>query len=200
MVGDEQVIFGADFFYFEMGGVEKGFWQMINLHLLLLTHIDWNLSSFLSPHLSYALFLTWKVPLVLDGLEGRYATALYRAAKHSQRTAQVEQDLAKLKQKIDSNAGVRSFLVDPTISRNDKRTGVEVILKDLKSTDDITRNFLNVVAENGRLDMLVKCMESYRLLLGAERGEINVIVTSAKVSSSCTRPFILFLFSRWTLK
>lgn len=48
------------------------------------------------------------------------------------------------------------------------------------------KNFLKTLAENNRLGILQGVCEKFTVLMGAARGEVDLIVTSASVSSVTT--------------
>lgn len=51
---------------------------------------------------------------------------------------------------------------------------------------DTVKNFLKTLAENNRLGILQGVCEKFTVLMGAARGEVDLIVTSASVSSVTT--------------
>ncbi|ORX94009.1 F1 complex, OSCP/delta subunit of ATPase [Basidiobolus meristosporus CBS 931.73] len=120
-----------------------------------------------------------KVPLTLFGLDGRYATALFTAAAKKNQLDAVESELTKLKQVIDKSEKVQFFLENPTLKREQKRAGIDMLLGDQK-VSDITKNLFTVLAENGRLNETSKIINSFNSLMMAHRGEVLVTVTSAK--------------------
>ena len=114
------------------------------------------------------------------GLEGRYATALYSAASKKQALDTVESELKKIQAVIQKDPKVGDFLQNPVLSRQAKKQGVASMLSDRYS--DLTRNFFDVLAENGRLNETAKIIDSYHALMSAHRGELTVTVTTAKVN------------------
>ncbi|KAJ3344934.1 ATP synthase subunit O, mitochondrial [Kappamyces sp. JEL0680] len=124
-----------------------------------------------------------QVPLKLHGIDGRYATALFSAASKSGTLAKVDEELQQVKALLDKDAGVKRFLETPVIDRQAKKKGIEVILGNGKS--ETTVNFFNLLAENGRLGETSKIISAYTSLMIAHRGEVNVVVISAKVCCWC---------------
>ncbi|KAG0222995.1 hypothetical protein BGW42_006175 [Actinomortierella wolfii] len=120
-----------------------------------------------------------KIPAVLHGIEGRYATALYSAAAKKQALETVESDLKQVKAVVEKDTKLRAFLENPTINRNEKKDGVKKMLGAGKYSD-LTKNFFDTLAENGRLYDTVKIINSYDTLMSAHRGEVQVTITSAK--------------------
>jgi F-type H+-transporting ATPase subunit O len=115
----------------------------------------------------------------LHGLEGRYATALFSAASKQNALEQVEKDLSTFKTMLISDSKVKQFLETPTIDRNTKQKGLDIILG-LKKHDKTTGNFFKLLAENGRLNQTIPIIDSYSSLMSAYRGEVPVVITTAK--------------------
>ncbi|KAK9722711.1 ATP synthase F0 subcomplex subunit OSCP atp5 [Basidiobolus ranarum] len=120
-----------------------------------------------------------KVPLTLFGLDGRYATALFTAASKTNQLDAVEGELTKLKQVIDKSDKIQFFLENPTLNREQKKNGIDLLLGEKKVTE-VTKNFFSLLAENGRLNQTSKIINSFNSLMMAHRGEVLVTVTSAK--------------------
>ncbi|CAI2187702.1 11222_t:CDS:2 [Funneliformis geosporum] len=121
-----------------------------------------------------------KIPLTLYGIEGRYSTALFSAAFKQHNLEKVETELKKVKTVIEKDLNIRSFLEDPSLSRQKKKDGVKQLLKD-GNYSDTTKNFFKVLAENGRLTQTLKIIDAYESLMTANRNEIPVTIISAKV-------------------
>ncbi|KAF9363843.1 ATP synthase F0 subcomplex subunit OSCP atp5 [Mortierella sp. NVP85] len=127
----------------------------------------------------YATSAQVQIPLVLHGIDGRYATALYTAAAKKQALDTVENDLKQVKRVVEKDTKLRDFLENPTINRIEKKSGVQKMLAAGKY-NDLTKNFFDTLAENGRLNDTVKIIDSYGSLMSAHRGEVQVTITSAK--------------------
>ncbi|KAI8055214.1 OSCP/delta subunit of ATPase [Syncephalis plumigaleata] len=108
-------------------------------------------------------------PLVLHGIDGRYASALFTAAAKKNALDAVEGDLNRIK-----TIGIQSFLSNPTVDRVQKRQGVDSLLKKGK------------YSENGRLAETTKIISAYQSLMMAHRGEVLAVVTSAKALEANT--------------
>lgn len=121
-----------------------------------------------------------KVPVQLNGIHGRYATALYTAAVKTKKVDEVAGDLARIKLSIAADPKINAFLETPILSKLDKIAGVEQLLKRGKYSAE-TLNFFVILAENGRLDMTHKILSGFEQLISAHHGHVTVIVTSAKV-------------------
>ena len=119
-------------------------------------------------------------PVVLHGIDGRYATALFTAAQKSNAVDKVEADLNSIKELMDRDAKFKFFLETPIISREAKKQGVKAAMAK-GGFGKITSNFFETLADNGRLDQTPKIVTAYAQLLMAARGQVVVTVTSAKV-------------------
>ncbi|OZJ04921.1 hypothetical protein BZG36_02634 [Bifiguratus adelaidae] len=126
-----------------------------------------------------------QIPLTLNGIDGRYATALWTAAAKKSALENVEKELQQMQNVVAKDPKVQYFLENPTLGREQKREGVKALLKGGKYTD-ITRNFFDVLAENGRLSETSKIISGYQQLMQAHRGELPVTITSAKELDSAT--------------
>ncbi|KAL2912385.1 ATP synthase F0 subcomplex subunit OSCP atp5 [Polyrhizophydium stewartii] len=119
------------------------------------------------------------VPLALHGIDGRYATALFTAASKQNVLDKVEAELKSVEALIARDAGVQTFLNAPLLNRTAKKEGVKSLLA--KGTySPVTKNFFDLLAENGRLDQTEKILVSFAQLMSAARGQVAVTVTSAK--------------------
>lgn len=114
---------------------------------------------------------------------------MFTAASKKEALDVVDADLKTVKRVIEKDAKLREYLQNPTINRIEKKAGVQQLLAAGKY-NDLTKNFFDTLAENGRLYDTVKIINSYGSLMAANRGEIQVTITSAKV----TFPIISSLF------
>ncbi|KAI8367924.1 OSCP/delta subunit of ATPase [Choanephora cucurbitarum] len=121
-----------------------------------------------------------KAPITLFGLDGRYATALYTAAARQNVLEAVEKDLKTLNQAVEKDESLKAFLENPTIHRGAKMQGINDILKKAGKPSQITQNFFETLAENGRLNQTSKVVEAFSELMSAHRNELPLVVTSAK--------------------
>jgi hypothetical protein len=81
----------------------------------------------------------------------------------------------------DAKLGV--IMLAPTLSSEDKSSIIAELQKHTGGVDkgDTVKNFLEALAENNRLGLLKGVCEKFSLLMGASRGEVELIVTSATV-------------------
>ncbi|KAK0553193.1 ATP synthase F0 subcomplex subunit OSCP atp5 [Tilletia horrida] len=132
----------------------------------------------------YATQAPIKVPIQLNGLPGKYATAAYTAAlrKDSKTLSKVESDVKAIQATLAGSDGAKfsAFLNNPTLAAKEKVAGIEQLLgnKDAKP-DAVTKNLFTVLAENGRLSDTPKVLEGFLELMSAHRGEVTVTITTA---------------------
>ncbi|CAJ0767067.1 21581_t:CDS:2, partial [Entrophospora sp. SA101] len=119
------------------------------------------------------------VPLILYGIDGRYATALYTAALKKNHLNDVEKELHHIKDLIEKDQNINNFLGDPSLSKNKKEQGIQKVLSHQKYSD-VTINFFKVLAENNRLNETSKIIEAFNLIMTAHRGEVPVNIITAK--------------------
>lgn len=110
----------------------------------------------------------------------RYATALYTAAARQNALEAVEKDLKALNQAVEKDDSLRAFLENPTVNRAVKMEGIVSALKKAGKPSEITQNFFETLAENGRLNQTSKVVEAFSELMSAHRNELPLVVTSAK--------------------
>lgn len=146
-----------------------------------------------------------QAPRQLEGIAGKYATAAYVSAlsKGDKTLTKVESDLKTFDSSLRGDsadaAKLRTFLENPTLSLADKAKAISDLLQAQKGgADEITRNLFETLAENGRLGETNKVISGFFQLMAAFRGEVEAVVTSAKVR--CPRPMRIGLtpISRWT--
>ncbi|MBW0461566.1 hypothetical protein O181_001281 [Austropuccinia psidii MF-1] len=120
----------------------------------------------------------------LQGLSGKYATALFSAAikKDEKTLTGVEKDLTSIQRVLSSKDGsnIREFLKNPTLQAADRKKGLSSVLSKVGQTSELTKNFLEVLGENGRLYETEKVIEDFLSLMSAHRGEMTITITSAQ--------------------
>ncbi|KAJ0003068.1 hypothetical protein NQD34_008217 [Periophthalmus magnuspinnatus] len=119
-----------------------------------------------------------KPPIQVYGVEGRYATALFSAASKQKKLDQVEQELGKVHTVI-KDPKLSSVVMNPHVKRSLKlKTFNEALAKEKVSP--ITLNLINVLAENGRLNLTADVITAFAKMMSAHRGEVICSVTTAQ--------------------
>ena len=123
-----------------------------------------------------------KPPITLYSLSGKYATAAYTAAlKESPKTlTQLSADLNSIKSLIPKNDELVNLITNPTLSNDQRLSGIENAYKNSNSKTEITKNLLLALSENGRLSDFNKVIEEFERLMNAHNGDAEVVVSSAQ--------------------
>lgn len=109
----------------------------------------------------------------------RYANALLDLAEDSKSLPKVEKDLSDLESMIKNSPDFQSVLSSPLIDQNSLANAVSAIA-DKAKLQGVTKNFLNVLVQNGRLAALPKIIEVFGQVLSKKRGSVEVDVTVAQ--------------------
>lgn len=135
---------------------------------------------------------------VLAGVAGRYASALFElaldvesgkgeglealAAEVADRGAisAIEQDLGGLLVALRDSDDLRRLVRSPVFGRGDQTRAMSAIMVKSDATT-MTRNFVSLVASNGRLFVLEDMIRNFQTLAANHRGEMAATVTSATV-------------------
>ena len=105
-----------------------------------------------------------------------YAKALFEAAKDKERLDEVREDLtdfvAMLHDVPELGALLRNPQLDPTMK-------AEALAEILAGSQELLRNFLRLIAEKGRGGEIEEIAQEFEALYAAERGLLNVELTTA---------------------
>ncbi|KAM5182574.1 ATP synthase peripheral stalk subunit OSCP, mitochondrial [Mantella aurantiaca] len=123
-------------------------------------------------------------PIQVYGLEGRYATALYSAASKEKKLDQVEKELNRVSVLI-KDPKLSGVITNPHVKRALKqKTIIDLLTKEKFSP--ITANFVNLLAENGRLSNTYDVINAFGKMMSAHRGEVLCSVTTASPLDEAT--------------
>ncbi|KAJ9098375.1 ATP synthase F0 subcomplex subunit OSCP atp5 [Naganishia cerealis] len=120
-----------------------------------------------------------KPPVQLFGVDGTYATALYRASVEDSSVEKSYQALTKVNDLIETDAKVNQFLNNPALSSDDRKVVIDTIASSLKLDKTVT-NFLTVLSDNNRLSEFKSIYTKFGQLNDAEQGIVEATITSAK--------------------
>lgn len=118
-----------------------------------------------------------KLPITLYGGTGNYASALFIAAKRSKVLDQVESEILDLIAASKKSPKFSQFLKDLSVRADTRVKAINEICATAKFSE-ITKNFLVIVAENGRLSYLESIVNKFKQLTMADKGIIKAIVTT----------------------
>lgn len=119
----------------------------------------------------------------VGGLAGRYALALYELADQKKLLDEVAADLAALRTAIDDSADLRGLIRSPVYGRDEQAKAIGAVLEKA-GAQQIVRNFVGVVAENGRLFALPRMIDGFLAELRRRRGEVTAKVICARPLSA----------------
>jgi F-type H+-transporting ATPase subunit delta len=114
----------------------------------------------------------------VNGVAGRYASALFELANESSNVEGIENDLVNFQALLDESRDLVRLVRSPVIAADDQAKALAAIL-DKASIGGLTANFLKLVTANRRLFVIQDMIKVYRSLAAKARGEITAEVTSA---------------------
>ncbi|CAM9239515.1 unnamed protein product, partial [Lampetra fluviatilis] len=123
-------------------------------------------------------------PVQLFGLEGRYATALYSAASKQKQLDTVEKELVTVGTLL-KDPQLSAIVTNPHVKRAVKQKSVGGALQ-RAGVSKLTTNFVNLLAENGRLLKARGVLEAFGQLMSAHRGEVACRITTAQALDAAT--------------
>jgi F-type H+-transporting ATPase subunit delta len=115
---------------------------------------------------------------ILGALPTRYARALFQAARHGNVLSEVENDLRALGETLTENGEFTALMMNPGLTDQE----VRAILNSLSSKlnlHPVTRQFIDLLLEKRRLDLISTIPLYFHRLFLDDQGEVEVRVTSA---------------------
>lgn len=109
----------------------------------------------------------------------RYAGALVDLAEAGKALSKVEKDVADLRASLAGSQDFQKVIASPLIGKDKQFGFVDAIAKKGKFTD-LTANFLRVLVDNGRLNVLTAALDAFEAEVSKRRGEIQVSVKTAQ--------------------
>lgn len=122
-----------------------------------------------------------KLPVTLFGLPAKYANSLYKAAAKTGQLAAVEADMATLSERLQASPAFKEYINNPIISRKHKVDDMKQVSAGM---NELSSAVLCVLAEQGSLSELEKVVSTFEVLMNAQKGHVEVTVTSAQPLSS----------------
>ncbi len=111
-------------------------------------------------------------------LQGRYASALYELAAENKTVAAVEADLTAIGAALAESTDLAALIRNPQVGREAGGKAIDAVAAVLKLSP-LTKQFLGVLAGNGRLAVLPDAVRAFATIAAAARGEVKAEVTSA---------------------
>jgi F-type H+-transporting ATPase subunit delta len=105
-----------------------------------------------------------------------YAEALFEAAKERDELEAVLEDLRDFVAALDESEELRLFFYGGQIPEREKRKAIDALTEGMSLS---TRNFLKLLSDNGREEILYEVLLRYEELVKEHLGRIEVEVTTA---------------------
>jgi F-type H+-transporting ATPase subunit delta len=105
-----------------------------------------------------------------------YAEALFEAAREREELEEVLEDLKDFATVLDESEELRLFFYGGQIPEREKRRAIDALTEGMTLS---TRNFLKVLSDNGREDILEEVLLRYEELVKEHLGRVEVEVTTA---------------------
>ncbi|MEQ1671734.1 MAG: F0F1 ATP synthase subunit delta, partial [Hyphomicrobium sp.] len=106
---------------------------------------------------------------VVEGVAGRYASALFDLAKEASKVSEVEADLNKFQAMLDESDDLRSMVRSPVIATEDQSRAMGALLAKA-GIGGLAANFFKLIAGNRRLFATSDIIKAYRAISAKERG------------------------------
>jgi len=111
-------------------------------------------------------------------MPGRYAGALFELANEQDQLSEVEKDLAKFQEIMETSDDFKRMVKSPVFSAHDQQKAITAILK-TAGIGPLTSNFFALIAKNRRLYAASDIIKAFKVLSADARGEVTAQVTSA---------------------
>ena len=105
-----------------------------------------------------------------------YAEALFEAAREREELEEVLGDLQEFVAALHESEELRLFFYGGQIPEREKRRAIDALTEDMTLS---TRNFLKVLSDNGREEILEEVLLRYEELVKEHLGKVEVEVTTA---------------------
>jgi len=108
----------------------------------------------------------------------RYTTALFELAEEKKNLKPLAAELEGLQKLLSESEGFARLCQDPTIGNDERSKSIEALTKKAKSSP-ILKNFLNTLADNGRMEVLPEVLQDFARSIYAKNDQLVAEVTSA---------------------
>ena len=105
-----------------------------------------------------------------------YAQALFEAAREREELEETLENLKEFADALHESEELRSFFYGVQIPEGQKRRAIEALTEEMMTS---TTNFLKVLVDNGREEILEEVLVRYEQLVKEHLGRIEVEVTTA---------------------
>ncbi|WP_019960217.1 F0F1 ATP synthase subunit delta [Woodsholea maritima] len=108
----------------------------------------------------------------------RYAKALFDLALEANALDSVERDMDAFGAAFDAEESLAKALASPVVSSEEKGRVISALAEKM-GVSDIIKNYVRVVAQNGRAGLLQETITAFKARLATHRGAVTADVTSA---------------------
>ena len=115
---------------------------------------------------------------IVEGMAGRYASALFELAREASKIKEVEADLGRFQSLLDQSEDLVRMVRSPVIATEDQSRAISAILAKA-GISGLAANFFNLIANNRRLFAVADMIKGFRALAAKDRGEVTAEVASA---------------------
>jgi len=115
---------------------------------------------------------------ITASLQGRYASALFELASEKGVVTAVESDLDALGAALAATPDLAALIRNPRVGREAAARAMDAV-GGVIGLSELTKNFIGILAGNGRLAALPEIVRAFAAIAAAQRGEVTAEVTSA---------------------
>lgn len=115
---------------------------------------------------------------IVEGMAGRYASALFDLAKEASQVKEVEAELTKFLGLLEESEDLRRMVRSPVISSDEQARAMNAIMTKA-GIGGLAANFLKLLTSNRRLFAVADMIRGFRSLAAKDRGEATAEVASA---------------------
>lgn len=121
--------------------------------------------------------------MISSNIAKRYAKAFFEIAGEERKYESYHQELSQFSSLLEANKNLREFLDNPVFDQADKKA---VVTSLLQKTDisPVTANFIKLLVDKRRINVLPEIEDSYRELMDAVLKNVRVQVKTAFPLSS----------------
>ncbi|MDQ3942808.1 MAG: ATP synthase F1 subunit delta [Actinomycetota bacterium] len=105
-----------------------------------------------------------------------YAEALFEAAHEREELEETLEGLREFVDALHESEELREFFYGPQIPESQKRRAIDALTEDMSTS---TTNFLKVLTDNGRAEILEDVVVRYEDLVKEHQGKVEVELTTA---------------------
>ena len=105
-----------------------------------------------------------------------YAEALFEAAREREELEETLENLKEFVNALHESEELREFFYGPQIPESQKRRAIDALTEEMSTS---TTNFLKVLTDNGRAEILEDVVIRYEDLVKEHQGKVDVELTTA---------------------